>query len=68
MTPVHPPIVVSYQASDMVIEVRCTDEQQSAAVQQFANTNGFACPASEAARPRYDCNAKTHGNGEVLWG
>ena len=60
-------VVVSYQASDMVVEVLCTSPVQELAVQQFAKTSGFTCPASKDARPRYNCNAKTHGNGEVLW-
>jgi hypothetical protein len=62
------PQSVRYQASDCVVEVTCKTAYEADAVRQFASQSGFSCPAPAEARPVYHCRAKTHDNGEVLWG
>jgi len=59
---------VSYQLASMVVQVKVHSCEEVAAVEAFAHQGGFACPAPSAARPVYHCTAKTHPNGEVLWG
>jgi hypothetical protein len=61
--------VVTYVVSQQsVIAVHCATKGEVDAVTGFATANGFKTPAPEHARPVYHCNAKTHPNGEVLWG
>lgn len=59
---------VSYHSTTMVVQVKVHSNKESEAVKAFALQGGFACPAPAAARPVYHCTAKTHPNGEVLWG
>lgn len=61
------PAHVSYQASDAVICVRVTSQDEHDAVIRFAKDNGFCTPASPAARPVYHCTCRTYPNGDVLW-
>ena len=61
--------VVTYVVSQQsVIAVHCATKGEVEAVTGFATAMGFTSPAPEKARPVYHCNAKTHPNGEVLWG
>lgn len=62
------PQSVRYHASDCAVEVACATSAEADAVRAFAAASKFACPAPAEARPVYHCRAKTHANGEVLWG
>ncbi|MDO8277290.1 MAG: hypothetical protein Q7T63_04085 [Burkholderiaceae bacterium] len=60
--------VVTYVVSQCVIAVHCATKAEADAVTAFATAGSFTTPAPANARPVYHCHAKTHPNGEVLWG
>lgn len=60
--------VVTYVVSQSVVAVHCATKSEADAVTAFATASAFTTPAPANARPVYHCHAKTHPNGEVLWG
>lgn len=69
--PTPQPVVpdhVRYLSPGMVVHVTVHSREEVAAVEQFAKASDFECPAPADARPVYHCSARTHANGEVLWG
>lgn len=59
---------VSYLSPGMAVRVTVHSREEAAAVKLFANASSYECPAPADARPVYHCSARTHANGEVLWG
>lgn len=62
------PASVRYLLPNMAVDVAVSDAVQAQAVEAFALENGFEVPAPAEARPVYHCIARTHENGDVLWG